>query len=134
MTASLLFLFHSASTSMTCCFKNLMTLCLTLSLLLMMFRGVQLLPVFMREAGHFSLMFSISFSLSVSIIDTFQSPLTTEAFNGAEGRLLVLMRVLMRVQVFICEVLVNVRACEVIEEVKEVKGRGEVCTSTLSIF
>ncbi len=44
---------------------------LALSLLLMMFRGVQLLPVFVEEAGWFSLMFSISFSLSVSIIGAF---------------------------------------------------------------
>ena len=40
----------------------------------------------------------------------------------------------MGVQTSICEVLIDVRACEAVEEVKEVEGRGEVCTSTLSTF
>ena len=44
------------------------------------------------------------------------------------------MRVLMRVQASVCEALINVRACEVVEEVEEVEGRGRVCTSTLSTF
>ena len=71
MTAFLLHLSHSISASITCCFKNLMMLHLALSLLLMILREVQLLPVFVREAGHFSLMFSIDFSLSVSMTGTF---------------------------------------------------------------
>ena len=85
MAAPLLFLSHSASASITCCFKDLITLCLTLSLLLMMFRGVRLLLVFVGEAGRFPLVFSVGFSLGVGIIGAFRSPLTTEAFNGAEG-------------------------------------------------
>ena len=71
IAAPLLLLFHSASASMTYCFKDLIMLHLTLSLLLMMFREMQLLSVFVREAGHFSLMFSISFSLSVDMTDAF---------------------------------------------------------------
>ena len=67
MTASLLLLSHSVSASIACCFTDLMTLCLTLSLLLMMFRGVQLPSVFVREAGHFSLIFSVSFSVGFSL-------------------------------------------------------------------
>ena len=71
IAAPLLLLSHSASASITCCFKDLVTLCLALSLLLMMFRGVQLLPVFMGEAGRFSLMFSVGFSLGVSMTGAF---------------------------------------------------------------
>ena len=71
ITAPLLLLFHSASASMACCFKDLMMLCLTLSLLLIMLKGVQLPPVFVGEAGRFPLVFSISFSLNVSMTGAF---------------------------------------------------------------
>ena len=40
----------------------------------------------------------------------------------------------MGVQTFICKVLIDVGACEMVEKVGEVEGRGEVCTPTLSIF
>ena len=60
---SLLLLFpllsHSASASMDCCFRDLMMVCLTLPLSLMVPRGVQLPPVFMEEAERFPLAFSI---------------------------------------------------------------------------
>ena len=57
-------LFHSASASIDCCFRNLIMVCLTLSLSLMMSRGVQLPPVFMGEAERFSLAFSVSLRVS----------------------------------------------------------------------
>ena len=61
---SLLLLFpllsHSASASMDCCFRDLMMVCLTLPLSLMVPRGVQLPSVFMEEAEHFPLAFSVS--------------------------------------------------------------------------
>ena len=62
---------HSASASMNCCFKDLVMLHLTLSLLLIVPRGVQFLPVFMRDAGHFSLVFRVSSNLSVSRVSVF---------------------------------------------------------------
>ena len=40
----------------------------------------------------------------------------------------------MGVQTSVCEVLIDVRACGAVKEVKEIKGRGRVCTSTLSTF
>ena len=41
----------------------------------------------------------------------------------------------MGVQASVCEVLINVGACEVLKEVEEVaEGEGEVCTPTLSTF
>ena len=57
-------LFHSASASMNCCFRDLIMVCLALSLSLMMPRGVQLPPVFMREAECFPLAFSVSLRVS----------------------------------------------------------------------
>ena len=44
---------------------------LTLPLLLISPRGVQLLPIFVRDAGHFSLMFRVSSDLSVSSASVF---------------------------------------------------------------
>ena len=44
---------------------------LTLSLLLIVFREVQLLPVFVRDAGHFSLMFRVDSDLSISSASIF---------------------------------------------------------------
>ena len=46
-------------------------LCLTLSLLLIVSRGVQFLPVFVRDAGCFLLMFRVSSNLSVSRVSVF---------------------------------------------------------------
>ena len=40
----------------------------------------------------------------------------------------------MRVQVSIYRVLTDVRACEAVKEIKEIEGRDEVCTPTLSTF
>ena len=65
---SLLLLFpllsHSASASIDCCFRDLVMVCLTLSLSLMVSRGVQLPPVFMREVECFLLTFSVSLRVS----------------------------------------------------------------------
>ena len=44
------------------------------------------------------------------------------------------MKVLMRVQASVYRALVDVRACKAVKEVKKIKDRGEVCTSTLSTF
>ena len=61
---SLLLLFpllsHSTSASIDYCFRDLMMIYLTLSLSLMVPRGVQLPPVFMGEAERFPLAFSVS--------------------------------------------------------------------------
>ena len=46
-------------------------LCLTLSLLLIVSRGVQFLPVFVEDAGCFSLMFRVSPDLSVDRVSIF---------------------------------------------------------------
>ena len=62
---------HSVSASINCCFKDLVMLYLTLSLLLIVPRGVQFLLVFVRDAGHFSLMFRVSPDLSVSRVGIF---------------------------------------------------------------
>ena len=48
-----------------------MMLHLTLPLLLIVPRGMQFPPVFVRDAGHFSLMFRVSPDLSVSRVDIF---------------------------------------------------------------
>ena len=71
VAASLYLSSHSASVSMNYCFKDLMMLCLTLPLLLIVPRGVQFLPVFVRDAGHFLLMFRVSSDLNVGRISVF---------------------------------------------------------------
>ena len=48
-----------------------MMLHLILPLLLIVLRGVQLLPIFVRNAGCFLLMFRVSSDLSVSSADIF---------------------------------------------------------------
>ena len=85
----LFFLSHSASSSMDCCFRDLVTLRLALLLSLMMPRGVRLLLVFVRGAGRFLMVFSVVFG--VGMTGAFRSPLTTEALDGAEGWLLALI-------------------------------------------
>ena len=48
-----------------------MMLHLALLLLLIVPRGVQFLPVFVKDAGHFSLMFRVSPDLSVGRVSVF---------------------------------------------------------------
>ena len=56
---------------MCCCFKNLIILHLALSLLLIVFREVQLLLIFVEDAEHFLLVFKVSSNLSISSADIF---------------------------------------------------------------
>ena len=40
----------------------------------------------------------------------------------------------MRVQTSVCEVLIDVRVCKTVKEMKKAEDEDEVCTFTLSIF
>ena len=45
------------------------------------------------------------------------------------------MRVLIRVQMSVYKVLIDVEACKAVKKMKKIaEGRGRVCTPTLSIF